>query len=193
MLIHPTLVQIVEQALQQLGSPLTEFELMQYLDKHHPEEFSKPDFNDALLLFQHHFILRHIVYLLQTQWFDQKNLLIDVELVKISWTSLRPSNTQSLAQHDNLKTYYLDLNNLEKENNDSIQQKLNRFWQRYKQFNQNEEALIALGLENLTQKATPLQIKKQYQRLANTHHPDKGGDALNFQKIRWAYEVLKED
>jgi DnaJ-class molecular chaperone len=33
-------------------------------------------------------------------------------------------------------------------------------------------------------------IKKAYRKLAMTHHPDKGGDPTQFQKISEAYEVL---
>jgi DnaJ-class molecular chaperone len=33
-------------------------------------------------------------------------------------------------------------------------------------------------------------IKKAYRRLAMTHHPDKGGDPNQFQKISEAYEIL---
>jgi len=38
--------------------------------------------------------------------------------------------------------------------------------------------------------ATPEEIKKAYRRLASTHHPDKGGDTAQFQKIQQAYETL---
>ena len=37
------------------------------------------------------------------------------------------------------------------------------------------------------------EIRKQYKKLCLTHHPDKGGDAANFQKIQKAYEVLGDE
>jgi DnaJ-class molecular chaperone len=36
--------------------------------------------------------------------------------------------------------------------------------------------------------ATPEQIKRAYRRLAAMHHPDRGGDAAAFTRIRKAYE-----
>ena len=42
----------------------------------------------------------------------------------------------------------------------------------------------------LSQDCTSEQIKNQYRILAQRHHPDKGGDADRFQKIKLAYEVL---
>jgi curved DNA-binding protein len=40
--------------------------------------------------------------------------------------------------------------------------------------------------------ATPDEIKKAYRKLAMSHHPDRGGDASNFQKINEAYDILKD-
>jgi DnaJ-class molecular chaperone len=40
--------------------------------------------------------------------------------------------------------------------------------------------------------ATPDEIKKAYRKLASKHHPDKGGDTAQFQKIEEAYRVLSD-
>lgn len=40
--------------------------------------------------------------------------------------------------------------------------------------------------------ATQDEIKKQFRKLAQTHHPDKGGDVKKFQEISEAYEVLSD-
>lgn len=40
--------------------------------------------------------------------------------------------------------------------------------------------------------ATPDDIKKAYRRLAAIHHPDKGGDTAEFQKVQAAYETLSD-
>ena len=40
--------------------------------------------------------------------------------------------------------------------------------------------------------ATPDEIKKAYRKLASQHHPDKGGDTAQFQKIQAAYDTLSD-
>ena len=41
--------------------------------------------------------------------------------------------------------------------------------------------------------ASQEEIKKAYRRMANKHHPDKGGDAEQFKKINEAYQVLSDE
>lgn len=46
-----------------------------------------------------------------------------------------------------------------------------------------------LGLQKT---ASPDEIKKAYRKLASQHHPDKGGDTVQFQKIQEAYATLSD-
>jgi DnaJ-class molecular chaperone len=41
--------------------------------------------------------------------------------------------------------------------------------------------------------ATPEDIKKAYRRMAAQHHPDRGGNTEDFQKIQAAYDTLSDD
>ena len=45
----------------------------------------------------------------------------------------------------------------------------------------------------VTKNATAEQIKKAYRKLAMKHHPDKGGDELQFKELSIAYSVLSDE
>ncbi|HET7639780.1 MAG TPA: J domain-containing protein [Ktedonobacteraceae bacterium] len=51
----------------------------------------------------------------------------------------------------------------------------------------------ALKVLELPPNATPQQIKRRYRTLAKRHHPDRGGDPKQMQRIIAAYELLMKD
>ena len=55
---------------------------------------------------------------------------------------------------------------------------------------ERQQALAVLGLPP---NATPQQIKRRYRALAKKHHPDRGGDQREMQRIIAAYELLMKD
>jgi DnaJ-domain-containing protein 1 len=55
---------------------------------------------------------------------------------------------------------------------------------------ERQQALATLGLPS---NATPDQIKRRYRYLAKKHHPDRGGDPQQMQKIIAAYTLLTRD
>lgn len=48
------------------------------------------------------------------------------------------------------------------------------------------------GILGVEKTASADEIKKAYRKLANTHHPDKGGDENKFKEISEAYDVLSD-
>ena len=55
---------------------------------------------------------------------------------------------------------------------------------------ERQQALTVLGLPP---NATRQQIKRRYRTLAKRHHPDRGGDQQQMQRIIAAYELLMKD
>jgi DnaJ-domain-containing protein 1 len=51
----------------------------------------------------------------------------------------------------------------------------------------------ALSVLVLPPNATRQQIKRRYRALAKKHHPDRGGDQRQMQRIIAAYELLMKD
>jgi len=49
------------------------------------------------------------------------------------------------------------------------------------------------GVLGVSRTAGDDEIRKAYRKLCLTHHPDKGGEAEQFQKIQRAYEVLSDE
>jgi hypothetical protein len=46
---------------------------------------------------------------------------------------------------------------------------------------------------NVSENCTKEEIKKSYKNLCKVHHPDKGGDSEQFNKISRAYQILAND
>ncbi len=55
---------------------------------------------------------------------------------------------------------------------------------------ERQQALSVLGLPP---NATRQQIKRRFRALAKKHHPDRGGDQRQMQRIIAAYELLMKD
>jgi len=185
--LPPRLLDAVADLIGRHPGGLSEFELMQQLDKHYPEVFPKPDLRDPLLLFQHHFVLMHVLYRLQDDWWQAGEGVLDINALRIIKRPVVDRGEQQLSVDRSLKDYYLDWDNLGRESTDSVQSLLDGFWKRLLGEQQAPEALAELGLDD---KADMPTIKARYRQLASEHHPDKGGDPEEFRRIREAYETL---
>jgi len=187
--IDRRLMSAIETLICQSDNGLSEFELISQLDQLADSPYPKPDLSDPLLLFQHHFYLMHCLYLLQQRWQNENIGWLEISPVRIRRIPAAiTAETQLPAEHDPLKSYYLDLTNLNSESAESVQSMLNNFWKKLKHHNQKPEALQVLGL---TGNETPEQQKQRYRALAQQHHPDKGGDEQTFQSIQQAWQSLK--
>jgi len=65
---------------------------------------------------------------------------------------------------------------------------LDNFWIKVAGNEHRGEALTVMKLSHPTSYPD---IKQQYRRLAMQHHPDRGGDPSQFQRLEWAMGILR--
>ncbi len=155
-------------------------------------DFSLAELKD---LFSAHFLCMHVLYHLRREYRDKQTFVLDIQLVRIQRLPLVASksinNEEKVALEtiDPLESYYLNSKHYFETQEDEINDLLKSFWQKYLAQDNKKEALAVLDLPT---DADAKMIKAQYKHLAQKHHPDKGGCAEMFTKIREAKTVLDQ-
>jgi len=171
---------------------LSEFELIQKLEAEGQPGFESDCLKGNLSLFQTHFFLFHSLYLLREQLVvnQKQQYQLQISPLCIQLIPLKEANASSLADHDPLRDYYLELDNLKDINETEANQLFTRFWERFISNDERRDALKELELQDPVDWPA---IKKQHRRLAMQHHPDRGGDEQRLQAINAAMELLAKD
>lgn len=168
---------------------LSEYELLRQLEFDGLQLDQEPGVSPGLLLFRKHFLLMNALYrlrpVLQEEGYYLTISALKVELQPITGQSAQgmPGETSDHA----LRDYYLDWSQFDQSSNASVEQLFNDFWERYFAEDKKLEALAVLQLAD---GCSWPQIRMAYRRLAALHHPDRGGEAEEFAKVREAYELL---
>ncbi len=193
-------------------STLTEYQLMQQLFAEGLVEFA-PDL-DPLKMFRAHFLLFHLLYRLQDQWWrDGHGYLsihtLDIHLQQRSLSDVDVEKAlgglgQAMVEEDLVKAYYLDYSAFLTTQQEDVLALLDDFWQRMTdemsgagipgtsgpiiQQGERQAAQKTMGLEG--QSLSQQKVKRQFRVLCQQHHPDKGGDAVIFRRIYDAKTLL---
>lgn len=184
---------LLERVLQCLrGAPagVTEHRLIARLRDAGVEPFSGARLQEPLSLFQTHFLLFHCLYRLRDdlaargEWLRIHCLDIGIERVR---GGPGPDADGLPVLRDPLRDYYLDLAQLDTMDAAAVEALLGEFWSRLGRDRQREQALAVLGLAD---PVDAVAIRRQYRRLAQRHHPDRGGDTATLQRINAARWVL---
>lgn len=187
----------VKQVL--LAQPsVKEFDLMKHLVNDGFEEFAMS--LDELKMFRSHFLLFHFLYQLQDKWHQQHFGWLDIHTLSISLNhySTTPSQNPLPAGEQSLREYYLNLDNLTATTQEDVVNLIESFWQKFSQIPpqsscSSEQMAQDLKILELPPNEVCLQqIKQQRKKLLQQHHPDKGGDALQFQTILDASNRLQD-
>lgn len=185
----PALPELILEALEIHPSGISEYELIQWIKKRGHRAFQDIAFWNRLSLFETHFVLFHTLYQLKDRLWRQNRGTLEINVLNIVLLPQRTSTSGSLADHDPLRDYYLDLDNLANTTDADIRELLATFWQRISRHDKRAAALAELGL---CDPVDDVAIKKQHRRLVMQHHPDRGGNKEKLQAINAAMELLRD-
>jgi hypothetical protein len=170
------------------NSPVQEYQLFTLLQGEGLLAVCADD-NYWLSLFRKHFLVRHCLYKLNDLWAGQGRGLrlgpISIEFFITEDSAGMPS--QDIA-YLALADYYGDLTHWLTATEETCRTFIDDFFKRFAALNDAEEHLAVLGLPK---DAIWGVVQQQYRRLAQQHHPDKGGDGAQFLIISRAFEALK--
>jgi DnaJ-domain-containing protein 1 len=168
----------------------------------HLQETNISPFNNFALslskdLFSAHFLCMHVLHHLKLQYAQETKYTLLIHSVRVERTLIAESESLTIntSQHafleikDPLESYYLDPKHYFETQEQDINDMLKSFWKRYLAQDQKQAALVIL---DLPPEADAKMIKDQYKRLAQKHHPDKGGCAEMFNKVREAKSILDQ-
>jgi hypothetical protein len=174
------------------GTQCSEFELITWLQAPDQGVFRADAMSDSVTLFRSHFLVMHCLYQLRNHWLTEQRGFLEISALNII---LRPVSERAehtlksaIAQQDPLAAYYLDLNELETDE-ESIDALLNDFWRRMVIPDNYDADLATLELQP---PVDSISVRQQYRRLAMRYHPDKGGDGEQFRRVSAAYQRLKQ-
>jgi hypothetical protein len=186
-------LELADQLLQLLKAApagLSEYQLIQQLKSGHCTHIPNLPLLDKLVLFRTHFLVFNALYLLRERLWSEQRAHLAIDPLCIQLLPYQ-AGYAALSEHDPLRDYYLDLDNLRDTDERDVEKLLASFWTRMQG---GEEKLAALELFELNDSQQPLDlatIKHRYRQLVSQHHPDRGGNTERLQSINKAMEILE--
>ncbi len=183
----PHLAAPLERMLRESPAGISEFDLIRRLQtKADLPEFGAGALRDPLSLFRTHFILFHALYRLSDRLAGSGET-VRVHCLRCCILASPPVPAGALDRPGPLRSYYLDLDNLESADAGSVERLMGDFWRVFLRQDRRAEALAVLELSD---PVDDREIKAAYRRLAMRHHPDRGGDTAALQRLNEALTVL---
>jgi hypothetical protein len=199
------LIEPIQCIVEAATAPLSEYELISQLQEQ--EWLTRIDSANTVSLYSAHFLVYNALFQLHAYYLERQQYLtisaLTISLngennvdVNHDGTEIESRNVDADSRYNqaditSLRDYYLDWNHLESATQESVEGLLKGFWDRFVSDDDYTNALTALELLNDGQIIDYQQVKVAYQRLAMKHHPDRGGDVEQFQRINWAFGVLR--
>lgn len=195
--IDPVLKEALLSSVALFVDGISEYQLIKYLQQPPWCLFAGLDLSDQLEMFRCHFILFNALYTISDRFYANGIGELHIHTLNIA---LKPKaiNATSLRKIDNLKAYYLNWDNLNQTTDEDVTALLNEFWHKmagvHNELHFDPQAISeAKVVFEFDQHLNPSaeQIKRQYRKLLQQHHPDKGGTKQKAQRIGHAYRILR--
>ncbi len=183
------LAEQVLQLLQAAPAGLAEYALIQQLKAGHSGHLPNLPLTDRLVLFRTHFLLFNALYRLRDTLWQQQAHLLQISPLRIQLLPYQPG-ISALSEHDALRDYYLNLDNLRDTDERDVERLLASFWTRMQGGEEKQAALALFELNDEIPVDMP-RIKHRYRQLVSQHHPDRGGSTERLQSINKAMEILE--
>jgi DNA-J related protein len=192
-------LEVLTLLLTEHPAGFSEHQLLRLLQQAPHEFFAADALRDPLILFQTHFLLFHCLYVLKQNWAVDNHAQLEISALRIIKQPIiqprtRDKNTEEKSPQlaDPLAQYYLDWSHFSTTSSGDVEALLNNFWQKVFVPQHEEDIKTALQLMELDAPIPTVELKVQYRRLAQLHHPDKGGDSDIFKQICQAFHRLKQ-
>lgn len=186
------LIQPILATLEEHTKGISEYDLLRLLEQK-TDIFTELGDNPRLVLFRKHFLIMNALYQLQLRLWQEDQVKLYISPLNISLyqdkatLSLSSSVEINDAYEAKLAAYYLDWEEYDNTNAEDVELLLKGFYKKFHNHSDTKMALETLGVEENSSKSD---IKLAYRKRIHNAHPDKGGDAKTFIKLRRAYEYL---
>ncbi|GGF62333.1 DNA-J related domain-containing protein [Alteromonas lipolytica] len=188
----PVLLEALTECKPLLAEGISEYQLIKQLQAPPWLLFTGIELSEPLAMFQCHFALFNALYRLSEEWRQAGVGELDIHTLAIRLKPVTQSKA-ALTGHDGLKAYYLNWDNFTDTNSNDVNALLDDFWQRMAGQTLPASDVTAARSTLELESDLPLEpalVKKQYRKLLQQHHPDKGGSTAKAQAISQAYRVL---
>lgn len=168
---------------------LSEYRLLQTLREGRCSHLPSLALSDRLVLFRSHFLLFNALYRLRDRLWSEASGHLQIDPLCIRLLPYARGE-HALTEHDPLRDYYLDLNQLRDTDDAEVARLLSSFWTRMQGGDEKRAALELFEMEEHLP-VTAARIKQRYRQLVSIHHPDRGGSNERLQSINLALEILQ--
>ncbi|TWI53772.1 DnaJ-like protein [Pseudomonas duriflava] len=184
---NESFIEHVYRLLRSAPAGLSEYDLIQRLRAEQSPYVPQVALLDKLVLFRTHFTVFNALYILRDRLWADASAHLEISPLRLQLQDYRRAQP-GLVVADPLRSYYLDIDQLNSTTLEDVEALLESFWSRY---HEGDEIKHALSLFDLDKSASYSEIRQRYRQLVSLHHPDRGGSTERLQSLNGAMEALK--